>query len=134
MARIFLSYASADRERVSHLAAALKRAGHEVWWDRQISAGTEYQQAIEEALDAADVVVVAWSATSAKSHWVRDEAAAGRERNRLVPVSLDGTPPPLGFRQLHTIDVTAVKLDPTCCCPQVEEAVETSMACRTQSR
>jgi hypothetical protein len=130
MARVFLSYARADRQRAGELAAGLERAGHEVWWDRRLTGGAEYEREIEAQLAEADVVVVAWSAAAAKSHWVRDEATAGRDRNRLVPVSLDGTPPPLGFRQLHTIDVTAWKIDPICCCAKVEEAVETAARCQ----
>ena len=130
MARIFLSYARADRLQVSELAAGLEDAGHQVWWDRCLTGGAEYGREIEAQLAAADVVLVAWSAAAAKSHWVRDEAAAGRDRNRLVPVSLDGTPPPLGFRQLHTVDLTAWKADPACCCAKVEEAVESTLRCR----
>ena len=38
------------------------------------------------------------------SDWVRDEAALGRDRHRLVPLTLDGTAPPLGFRQYQAID------------------------------
>jgi hypothetical protein len=37
---------------------------------------------------------------------VRDEAGAGRDKGRLVPVTLDGCLPPLGFRQYHTIDLS----------------------------
>jgi TolB-like protein/Tfp pilus assembly protein PilF len=37
---------------------------------------------------------------------VRDEAAQGRDRHRLVPLSLDGTAPPLGFRQIQMIDLS----------------------------
>ena len=40
------------------------------------------------------------------SDWVRDEAAQGRDRHRLVPLSLDGTQPPLGFRQIQMIDLS----------------------------
>jgi hypothetical protein len=36
---------------------------------------------------------------------VRDEAGARRDRGRLVPLSLDGTLPPLGFRQFQSIDL-----------------------------
>jgi tetratricopeptide (TPR) repeat protein len=107
MASVFLSYSREDVERIRPLAAALERSGHQVWWDRHISGGEEFSGAIEEALDSADVVVVAWSATSIKSAWVRDEAAAGRDSNRLVPVTLDGCPPPLGFRQYQTIDLSS---------------------------
>jgi tetratricopeptide (TPR) repeat protein len=34
---------------------------------------------------------------------VRDEAAVGRDTGRLVPVTIDGTEPPLGFRQYQTV-------------------------------
>lgn len=107
MASIFLSYSREDAERVGPLAAALERAGHEVWWDRQIAGGEEFSGAIEQALESAQVVVVAWSAAAAKSAWVRDEAAHGRDSNRLVPVTLDGCLPPLGFRQYQTIDLAS---------------------------
>lgn len=107
MASVFLSYSREDVERIRPLAAALERAGHEVWWDRHIAGGEEFSGAIEEALDKAQVVVVAWTATSAKSAWVRDEAAAGRDSGRLVPVTLDGSTPPLGFRQYQTIDLSS---------------------------
>jgi len=134
MARIFLSYARSDRQRVSELAAALEATGHEVWWDRLLTGGTEYEREIEQQLATADVVMVAWSEAAVKSHWVRDEATAGRERNRLVPLSLDGTAPPLGFRQLHTIDIAAWKIDPVCCCAKVEEAVEATARCQAAPR
>jgi hypothetical protein len=40
---------------------------------------------------------------------VRDEAAAGRDTGRLVPVVLDSTRAPLGFRQFQTIDLSKWK-------------------------
>lgn len=103
---IFLSYAHDDRTQAHRLAAALERAGYTVWWDALIEGGTVYTKSINEALDAADVVVVLWSKHSIDSNWVRDEAAQGRDRRRLVPLSLDGSDPPLGFRQFQMIDVS----------------------------
>ena len=44
-----------------------------------------------------------------KAPWVRDEAAAGRDSGRLVPVTLDATIPPLGFRQYQNVDLSAWK-------------------------
>ena len=103
---VFLSYARADRTRVAALAHALQTAGLEVWWDREIKGGEAFAERIESALDRADAVVVAWSQTAIASDWVRDEAGHGRDRKRLVPVSLDGTLPPLGFRQYHALDLS----------------------------
>jgi len=103
---VFLSYARADRARAEKLAAALSEAGLEVWWDALIEGGAAFAHSIRAALDTADVVIVAWSRTSINSDWVRDEAAVGQERKRLVPLSLDGSEPPLGFRQYQAIDVS----------------------------
>ena len=105
--RVFLSYARADRARVAKLAEALTATGHQVWWDTAIEGGSDFSDDIARELDAADVVVVAWSASSVGSAWVRDEAGAGRDRKRLVPVQLDTTAPPLGFRQLQAIDLSS---------------------------
>ena len=105
MASVFLSYSREDVERIRPLAVALENIGHDVWWDRHIAGGEEFSGAIERALESAEVVVVAWTASSVKSAWVRDEAAAGRDRGCLVPVTLDGCAPPLGFRQYQTVDL-----------------------------
>lgn len=107
--RVFLSYSRPDRARVAKLAEALKVAGIDVWWDTAIEGGASFSADIERELDAADVVVVAWTASSVKSTWVLDEAGAGRDRGRLVPVQLDATPPPLGFRQFQAIDLSTWK-------------------------
>lgn len=107
MATVFLSYAREDGAKVRPLAAALERAGHKVWWDQHIGGGDQFARAIEQALGEADAVVVAWTEASVQSDWVRDEAAAGRDTGRLVPVTFDGFLPPLGFRQYQTIDLAA---------------------------
>lgn len=106
MGRVFLSYARDDLRRASKVAEALEVAGHDVWWDSRLKGGAEYSEKIDEALTSADSVVVLWSKTSVHSEWVRDEAAVGKQNGRLVPATIDGTQPPLGFRQLHTIDLS----------------------------
>ncbi|WP_294120670.1 toll/interleukin-1 receptor domain-containing protein [Sphingomonas sp.] len=106
MASLFLSYSRDDARRVEPLAAALEGLGHTVWWDRHLSGGQEFVDAIEQALESADVVIACWTTHSVHSAWVRDEAGHGRDRGRLVPVTLDGSLPPLGFRQYHTIDLS----------------------------
>ncbi len=106
MARIFLSYDRDDLSRARSIASTLEQDGHVVWWDSHIKGGAQFSEEIEQALKSADYVVVLWSAHSIRSPWVRDEAAAGRDAGRLVPVTLDGTEPPLGFRQFQTIDLS----------------------------
>jgi TolB-like protein len=103
---IFLSYAHADKARAQRLAAALEQSGYVVWWDALIEGGSRFARSIDEALERADAVVVLWSKNSIESDWVRDEASHARDRQRLVPVSFDGSHPPLGFRQYQMIDLS----------------------------
>ncbi|HEU5285456.1 MAG TPA: TIR domain-containing protein, partial [Sphingomicrobium sp.] len=107
MARVFLSYDHEDVARAAPIASALEKAGHSVWWDRQIHGGAEYQTEIESAVQRADAVVVLWSGRSIQSAWVRDEAAEGRDQSKLVPVLLEPVRPPMGFRQYQTIDLSS---------------------------
>jgi tetratricopeptide (TPR) repeat protein len=104
MIDVFISYASEDRERVRPLVEALERSGWEVWWDRQIGAGSAFDREIEKAIDSAKCIIVAWSDYSVESEWVRTEANEGLEKGNLVPVALDEVRPPLAFRRIQTID------------------------------
>ena len=105
MAKVFLSYDRADVARAGAVARFLEEAGHSVWWDRDIRGGAQFSKEIEQALEDSDAVVVLWSQQSVHSAWVRDEAAAGRDSGRLIPVRIDKTQPPLGFRQFQSIDI-----------------------------
>jgi TolB-like protein len=109
MADIFISYSRDDRPRVEPLAEALVSAGYSVWWDRNLATGARFLDTTEAELKAAKAVLVVWTKTSVGSHWVADEASAGRDSGRLVPISLDGTAPPLGFRQFQVTDFSRWK-------------------------
>jgi adenylate cyclase len=104
MADIFISYARRDRAPIESLARALEAAGYSVWWDHQIAGGAAFGAEIERQLNAARAVVVAWSIGGVQSEWVMDEAAAAKQAGKLIPIALDTTQPPLGFRQYHVID------------------------------
>ena len=106
MADVFIAYAREDRERIEALAAALERAGFEVWWDRNLTGGEPFSQVLEAQVLAATTVLAAWSRSSRESIWVADEADVGLRQRKLVPICIDSIEPPIGFRQLHTIDFT----------------------------
>ncbi len=105
---VFLSYSRSDQKQALLVVRALETAGYRVWWDGLIEGGERFSRTTEAALENARAVVVLWSKTSAASHWVHDEATRARDTARLVPVSLDGTLPPLGFGQFQSIDVSRV--------------------------
>ena len=103
---VFVSYARPDEKSARAVIALLERAGFQVWWDGLIPGGERFGSKISDALDKAGAVVVLWSANSIASHWVQDEAGWARDRHRLVPISIDGSEPPLGFRQFQCLDVS----------------------------
>jgi formylglycine-generating enzyme required for sulfatase activity len=106
MADVFLSYKREDQTRIRPLVWLLEREGLSVWWDTRLVPGERFTQVIQREVERSRCVVVAWSANSINAGWVQDEAAAGRDRGILVPLSLDGIPPPFGFRGLQTPDLT----------------------------
>lgn len=100
---VFVSYAGEDRAVARSLASELRGLGWSVWIDDRIDVGTEFDIAIEMALDRASCVMVIWSHASVASTWVRAEAAAADDQGKLVPVRLSSElSPPLRFRQLNT--------------------------------
>lgn len=106
MGEIFLSYAHEDKLLALLLAEALERLGWGVWWDPRLLGGDPYREVIERKVEDARCMVVLWSRHSVESGFVKDEAETGQKRGILVPLQTDGTAPPMGFRQLHTIDFT----------------------------
>jgi TolB-like protein len=104
MTDIFLSYSREDAADAERLAGALQAVGYSCWWDRELVSGSRYLVETEAQLQAAKAVVVIWSSTSITSHWVADEAAAGRDDHRLAALTFDASMPPLGFRQFQVTD------------------------------
>lgn len=103
---VFVSYARADEKHAKAIIKCMERAGFAVWWDGLIPGGERFGTEIARALEAASAIVVLWSVHSVGSNWVQDEAGWGRDHHRLVPISIDGTAPPLGFRQLQCMDLS----------------------------
>jgi hypothetical protein len=106
VANVFVSYARRDRERVVALVTALEHEGLSVWWDPNLVPGKRFRDIIARELDAADSVVVVWTAASIQSDYVQDEAEEARERGVLVPTLLEPVKPPAGFRQVQAADLS----------------------------
>ncbi|MEO6014675.1 MAG: toll/interleukin-1 receptor domain-containing protein [Devosia sp.] len=103
MLDVFISYSRKDRDKAAALADSLNTKGYSVWWDQNLVSGSRFREVIESKLQEANKIVVLWSKHSIVSSFVIDEAQAGKESGKLIPLSIDVARPPLGFRDLHTI-------------------------------
>jgi len=78
----------------------------DVWRDKEgIVTCTAWSASIENALRDAKCVVVLCSEHALASHFVRDEAAIGRNANELVPVEIGEVEPPIGYRGIQTANL-----------------------------
>jgi TolB-like protein len=110
-ADIFISYKAEDRPRVKPLVDALEADGFSVWWDAHIGGGVNWRRDIEEHLDAAKCVVVAWTKRSVgpDGEFVRDEARRARRGGTYLPVLFDAVEPPLGFGEVQALSLRGWK-------------------------
>jgi len=104
MSDLFISYAEENREIAAQLAGALEQVGWTVWWDREIPTGRVFADVIKEELDRATCVLVLWSRQSVGSTWVRREATAAMDQQKLFPILVDRVGPPWEFSDLHACD------------------------------
>ena len=83
MSEVFLSYKAEDRARLKPLVAALEADGCHVWWDAHIGGGTDWREEIQDHLDAARCVIVAWSKRSVgHDGQLRPRRGSGARRER----------------------------------------------------
>ena len=62
MADVFsVLWRASTRPRVEQISDALEGSGYSLWWDKALNASDDYAMVIEEQIDAARCVVVAWS-------------------------------------------------------------------------
>ena len=97
--RVFLSYASEDREQAKLIAASIGARGHKVFFDRDdLPAGQSYEDQIEDAIRRSALMVFLISPNSIEpGRFTRTELAFAQRnwhqaRNRVLPVMLRPTP------------------------------------------
>ena len=114
MADIFISYDRSNYYQAFDLAQKFKKQGFDVWWDRFIRVGAQWDKLIDEELQAAGCVVVLWSSESRgqQSSYVTYEANTARKDGRLIQVILDGHQPPADFRDIQYADLSNWSGDP----------------------
>jgi TIR domain len=101
MTDVFLSYAHDDQPFARIIAQGLEAEGLTVWWDHTIPPGKTWDTHIAAAIDGAKACIVIWSAHSVSSDWVKEEATLARDADKFLPVALDESLPPVGFRRIQ---------------------------------
>jgi len=114
MSDVFISYKREDEPRVEPLQIALKNAGLDVWWDKEIRGGDQWRQRILAELEAAKCVLVVWShaSTGSAGDFVVDEANRAKQRGVLLQVRIDDVKPPLGFGEYQALDLIGWNRNP----------------------
>ncbi len=116
---VFISYSRKDREIARALAEALAARGWRVWWDWNLVGGADFRREIQAALERSAKAIVLWSRNSIDSAFVLDEAGLALTGRKLVPISIDGSAPPLGFGAIHTLTLGDLARD----MPAIEAAL-----------
>lgn len=110
--RAFLSYASEDRLPVLRHYQLLKRLGFEVFQDvMDIEPGARWEAELVARIGESDLFLLYWSRAALASDWVRREALialghrarSGDGRPDIVPILLEGPPPPAPPLELAAI-------------------------------
>ena len=117
---IFIAHAGPDKAIAEQLCDRLEEGGHRVYLDaRRLRPGDFWDRELPRALATSRIFTVLVSAHYGTAHYLQDEvvAAINRARRdgtpRVVPVYLDGLPPPgtdapYGLGRIQSIDVRAV--------------------------
>lgn len=119
MADVFISYSDTERDLTLQLAETLTSTGYTVWWDTDLEPTESFSNQIDAQLDACTAAIIIWSATSAKSVWVRSEAEHARRQAKLIntyhtDISPESFPKP--FDQISAVHV--------CDTPKIISAIE----------
>jgi len=113
--KVFISYASADREKAQNLYAQLVSLGVDPWLDTEnLLPGQEWKMAISRALDETDLVLLCLSKKSiSKEGYVQKEMRLALDRALeippgeifLVPCRFEKCDLPYSLREFQAVDI-----------------------------
>ncbi|MAP81161.1 MAG: hypothetical protein CL526_08740 [Aequorivita sp.] len=110
--RIFISYSRRDTKYVKTLVEALRSQGFEVWFDKNIMTGNDWDDTIEEEIKKADALVVILSKTSVESDPVKDEMSYAMSLGKnLNPIKIEECDVPMRLARKQFIDFEALGHD-----------------------
>ncbi|OBX26505.1 TIR domain-containing protein [Gelidibacter algens] len=103
--KIFISYSKKDTEYVSSLVQALRQQGFDVWFDKNIMTGNDWDDTIEEEIKNADALILILSKTSVASENVKDEMSYALSLGKSVnPIKIEECNVPMRLARKQFID------------------------------
>jgi hypothetical protein len=105
LAEVFISYSRDDRKKVADLVERLQKSGVSVWWDPELSPGSQWTTEVENRIKGASSVVIVWSRRSIASFFVKAEAMLALNLDKARPVRIEEVPPPFPFETIHAHDL-----------------------------
>jgi TIR domain-containing protein len=113
VARVFISYRRSDLAVAADLAAELRSAGHEVWFDDwEIGLGDSIVGRMNEGLAAVAYLVLCCSSSGVSAPWISREwmSALASQLNghgvKVLPVVLPGGAPPAILADIKYADLS----------------------------
>lgn len=87
---IFISYKRDDEDRIAPLLDQIARWGYDIWFDKSIPGGAEWDALIEEKVSNCEMVIAFISQDAVESKWVRREVKFADSLNKpIVAVKLE---------------------------------------------
>jgi len=119
--KVFISHSHKDEPLAKRIAEVLRKAGLDVWDEREILPGDNWAEKVATALNESNAMVVLLTAEALKSRWVQHDISfalgENRYRKRLIPVIVGspekstGTYYPWILNRLKTIKLNAREND-----------------------
>ena len=103
---IFVSYSRGDLSFAMKLTEELKKMGASIWIDQQgIKLGENWDNSIEEAIEASNILLLIISKTSAASKNVQDEVSWARKKEKkIVSLLIEECELPMRWDRLQYAD------------------------------
>ena len=110
--KLFVSYSRADTEYVSKLVKSLRKVGFDVWFDKNIRTGDEWDDVIEQEIKNSDAMVLILSKSSVNSNNVKDEMSYAMQLNKGIhPVKIEECDVPMRLARKQYTDFTQTGYD-----------------------
>lgn len=93
--RLFISYSQQNRDFVERLTSDLEKAGFDLWWDKKLEGGDDWELRLREEIVHSTHVIPILTPEAVSSRWVRAEILlADYLRRPFHPVVLKSVQPP----------------------------------------